>query len=1607
MQKTFAYFFYFLGCIFPLKAKEPPNQKPPFHQSSIFQSIRLKEGDFVEAECDLPDTYERAIPLKRAFYPVERSLGKFAEGWHFNLRELGEKEQIRRRFIGNPQYLYHTQFDENGRLSRIEAIHPITKRVDEWLTVEYQQFSCTLTSHDGSHVTLGLLPKESGATYLAYVERTGKPRIDYSYIEHPSLRKLLIKERKVAGGEWLRFDYYEEGLKTPPKTKNALKLASIFRSIDNGKTYALVQSFSYFDGYTTVHDSSNVERRYFFGKGDEITKVETVLPESPNSPYKTETFKYDAENRLVFSSLKGRDDKEIEREEWKYDDCGNLIESSRTGEIGVDDVKTFRTTYRYDKKNRLIEECDPLGKKTHYLYGHQDGNLLGVLTLSGDEVFGRVMFSYDKEGRKVKTIIDDGKSRDFNNFDGAHLVSFSNIERFSAHGLPEVLHEGYIDLAKNEWVTMKKTFFTYSKEGFLLKKREENRLGEEIFSKELSYDTSLNVISEIDKSGTTKLFSSSLKRTISKDTERQDYFSQDGNLATMVLLKEGKEIEKISYVFDSNGLLSSHTDHLGNTTTYRYDSLKRLVEVTSPPLESRDGLPLEMKESFKYDEKNRQIEKVDPLGKVMRFRFSLFDELTESVFPDGKKESLTYLYQNLKESIQNQDGTSIECLYDPLGRIILEKKNDPSTSSSTEKHYSYQGSLLASERLSSGITFCHSYTASGALSETIAYPTKRKLSYNYDLLDQVVEKIESLDDVELSREEIVQKDERDEDKETETVFYSSQENSLGQKLLKKTILEKKGTWLVLTYDTASNLIDVERTLQNGMLLSHEHRYFSKSGKKTAEVIDVIVNGKKEASIENRFIYDQLGRLIATCEGYLSPDEKWTKTSWNDHQKIALVEFSDGTWLEFSYDKEGRQTRFTSSDKTIDYHFEYDENRNLIHYTDALHALEGFRSYTQDGQLKTETLMNGLALENRFDSLGRRTSLKIDRFGEVQSTFKGGHLHKITRFDSSSNPLYEHTYEEFDRRGLPIKEQLIFSLGEKRTTYAPSGRPKKISTLHFEEEAFFDEQGRIKEVVSIEEGQEERTQFFYDDNSHLAETTGAFQDSKRFDSMHREVASNQKILTYNSLHQPISPHLRYDLRGNLIEKITEDSTYSFSYDALNRMQEVRKNGELLHHYIYDPFHRRVIDQAGEGEAFLYDGNTEIGKVKDQDLVELRIFGLFFGPEENHCIAYELKGEVYLPLFDLLGSKRALISSKSGEVCDWTHYSPFGEQRESSCLSPWGYCNRRTDQLTGLIFFGRRELDPREHLFTSQDPIGFLDGQNRYSYLQGDPVNKRDLFGLMSSSGSLLDLQDAKKALLWLKKKCIKGLKSLTNYGSLGFDQTLHHLVGGGFLLLLGYYNTETEVGSYGLGEANDKVRVSFINGILTDYVSLTETLQGISHSHGGVNVHYVYRPTKGWAWDILRSFLVKFGYVSPEAKLLANEWKSMIQEMGGVDGSGKIIHYAHSIGAIETLRALSLLTEEEQRMITVYTFGSPSVKQENMHSSIQHFVSVRDGVSMLDIFAYIGACQGKVENVTFMGSFFGLPFVDHLFGSATYSDLWKAMGKTFVEWYGSCEGRLNL
>ena len=99
-------------------------------------------------------------------------------------------------------------------------------------------------------------------------------------------------------------------------------------------------------------------------------------------------------------------------------------------------------------------------------------------------------------------------------------------------------------------------------------------------------------------------------------------------------------------------------------------------------------------------------------------------------------------------------------------------------------------------------------------------------------------------------------------------------------------------------------------------------------------------------------------------------------------------------------------------------------------------------------------------------------------------------------------------------------------------------------------------------------------------------------------------------------------------------------------------------------------------------------------------------------------------------DILGSTRS-VTDNHGVQESYYDYDIFGSPvaGDFTTGADYGYLGKPYDSITGLYNYGYRDYSPQVVRFTTVDPIRA--GSNWFAYVNNDPVNYVDLWGLLAS------------------------------------------------------------------------------------------------------------------------------------------------------------------------------------------------------------------------------------------------------------------------------------
>ncbi len=198
----------------------------------------------------------------------------------------------------------------------------------------------------------------------------------------------------------------------------------------------------------------------------------------------------------------------------------------------------------------------------------------------------------------------------------------------------------------------------------------------------------------------------------------------------------------------------------------------------------------------------------------------------------------------------------------------------------------------------------------------------------------------------------------------------------------------------------------------------------------------------------------------------------------------------------------------------------------------------------------------------------------------------------------------------------------------------------------------------------------------------------------------------------------------DSNGNLATKADGTDTWVYSWNARNELTRVLKNGVEQARFAYDPVGRRVEKVAGGlTTGYTYDDEDilrEVGGTTARKYVH--------GQGVDEPLAVDDGTSLSYFHIDGLGSV-VKTTNAAGEVAVTRQYDAWGNPQMGVGQPGYAFTGREWDPETGLYYYRARYYDPKVGRFIGEDPIGLRGGIDFYAYVDNDPVNSIDPYGLM--------------------------------------------------------------------------------------------------------------------------------------------------------------------------------------------------------------------------------------------------------------------------------------
>jgi RHS repeat-associated protein len=504
-----------------------------------------------------------------------------------------------------------------------------------------------------------------------------------------------------------------------------------------------------------------------------------------------------------------------------------------------------------------------------------------------------------------------------------------------------------------------------------------------------------------------------------------------------------------------------------------------------------------------------------------------------------------------------------------------------------------------------------------------------------------------------------------------------------------------------------------------------------------------------------FVYDDNGNVTqVTPPG--RPAHVFTYTPRNQLQTYVLPDAGSGTAVEERiYDHSKRLEEVRRPDGKV-IAFEYKDGSDRLEKIVSPRGDTSFGYNTVNGLVAEIEEPDGQKLSFEYEGvLLKRTIWTGEVNGSVERTYDESFRVK-TLSVNGENPI-EYTYDD-DNLLVQVGEmtitrdpesgrELTTQLGNVTTarTYSSFGEPETYTAKFGETEIYFErltynKLGWITDLERRQNGWNENLHYEYDDRGRLEEVwrDGNLESSYTFDDNSNRLSyagplgnatgtydERDRMLTYGDATYT------WTETGELLTKTEGGETTTYDYDVFGNLRKVELPSGIEIEYLTDGAQRRIGKKVNGVlvKQWLYQDQLE-------PVAELDGAGNITKRFTYGTISYvpdflsEPGGTVRF-ISDYLGSPRLLLDTDSGLIMQEVRLNEFGVRLldTNPAYQEVGLAGGMIDNLTGLVRFGLRDLDPRLGRWQKRDPLGFYSDQtNLWIYVGNNPQSFIDPIGL---------------------------------------------------------------------------------------------------------------------------------------------------------------------------------------------------------------------------------------------------------------------------------------
>ena len=803
--------------------------------------------------------------------------------------------------------------------------------------------------------------------------------------------------------------------------------------------------------------------------------------------------------------------------------------------------------------------------------------------------------------------------------------------------------------------------------------------------------------------------------------------------------------------YDEHGRLTACADPLGRLTRYGYDERGNLTCITRP-----DG----SQARARYDAGNLFIGLEDPDGASWRQEHDARGNLARQIVPDQSITSYAYDQNGHLASVTGPLGavTAVECNLAGLPVVVTGPEGGR-----TRYARDAAGRVTAVTGPDGGVTSL-SWTASGQLAGVV-FPDGGTERREYDAEGNLIRSLSPSG--EQTRYEYGPFD-----RLAAVTGPDGVRTEFGYDLaLRLTTVTRGGLTWRYDYDAAGRM--VAETDFNGAVTRYAHdpagqltRRINAAGQQVSYAYDELGRLVRRVADEvaSTFGYDAVGRLVRAA----NPDAELRLTR-DPLGRVTAETCNDRTVLS-SYDPAGRRTRRVTPGGGRE-RWTYDAAGRPVRLETGGGVI-GF-GYDEAGRETRRDLPGGLALTQSWDTAGQLARQLLTAIPQAAATpwpavpegaaTPSAAVPAGTATPSATVPTGTATPSAAvpcvtpaasgagpaDRAAAPETSGPV--LARRAYAYRPDGCLTGVDDLLSGVRQFtLDDGGRITEVT----GARWAERYEYDQAGNLASARWSAPPPAVAGGWLSADLQGPRERSGTLITSAGTVRYRHDQQGRVISRQRSrtsgpPATWSYRWDADDRLTDVTTPDGSTWRYRYDPLGRRIakqrLDPSGapaEETTFTWDGAVLAEESASAPGLGRRRVTWDYRPgtftaltQSEHVSAREAPQDViderfYAIIADQVGMPAELIAA-DGTVAGHQQHTLWGGTlwRPGGAATQLRFPGQYHDPETGLHYNQQRYYDPVTGSYLTPDPLGLAPAPNPHAYVP-NPLLQTDPLGLMS-------------------------------------------------------------------------------------------------------------------------------------------------------------------------------------------------------------------------------------------------------------------------------------